>query len=80
MYINRIIKKRREASLAFETPEQKFGIKMRVAAKEIEKKVFINNKSPEEEVCKNDIENCLHKRDQLISQLNMQYVNHKCFI
>ena len=72
MYINSITKWRKEASLKFEPPQQKFGAKMRVVAKEIEKKVFINNKSPEEEVCKNAVKNCLHNRDQLISQLNMQ--------
>ena len=71
IYISSIIKWRKTTSLAFEPPKHKFTSEMQIMVMEIEKKVSIN-KSPEEEMCKNAIKNCLHNRDQLINQLYTQ--------
>ena len=69
--VSDIIKWRKTTSLTFKVPKKKMTEKMMILIKEVQRKLFVE-RSPEEETCKMALKNCLHNRDQLISQLYMQ--------
>ena len=71
IYISDIIKWRITTNLTLKTPKKRFTDEMQILIKEVKRKLFIE-KSPEEETCEMALKNCLHNRDQLISQLYMQ--------
>jgi len=65
-----IIRWRQAAGLMFKKPKIKFSEEMKFRAQEVQKK--FSKMSPEEEISKSAIKNCLEKRVQLISQLYVQ--------
>ena len=59
------LKKRKTTSLAVKTPKNN---KMEILALQVENKL-LTVKSPDEETCNIGIKNCVHRREQLLSQL-----------
>ena len=68
MYISNILKQRKATNLAFKTPKSNFTDKMEILAVKVENKL-LTTKSPDEETCNIGIKNCVHRREQLLSQL-----------
>ena len=61
------LKKRKTTSLAVKTPKNN---KMEILALQVENKL-LTVKSPDEETCNIGIKNCVHRREQLLSQLHI---------
>ena len=59
------LKKRKTTSFAVKTPKNN---KMEILALQVENKL-LTVKSPDEETCNIGIKNCVHRREQLLSQL-----------
>ena len=62
------LKKRKATSLACKTPKSNFTDKIQILALQVENKL-LTVKSPDEETCNIGIKNCVHRREQLLSQL-----------
>jgi len=67
---NEFIRWRQAAGFMFKKPKIKCSEEMKFRAHEVQKK--FSNMSPEEEISRSAIKNCLEKRVQLISQLYVQ--------
>ena len=71
MYISKILKQRKTTSLVIKTLKKRKtpkNNKMEILALQVENKL-LTVKSPNEETCNIGIKNCVHRREQLLSQL-----------